>query len=111
MIDGRPLTGQGSFTPQSLKQIQSDAYVCILLAGVKTNHIALAKQGRHIASDSSIPETIRSYQHVGQPWMHRQGGHLPALSGNPGSQIQGAEGTQKFAGAVKSVPGWRIQPF
>jgi hypothetical protein len=111
MIDGRPLTGQGTVVPQGLNQVYPNAYICILLAGVKTNHIAFAEQGRHIASDPSIPETIRSNQHVGQPWMHRQGGHLPALIGNPGSKIQGAEGPEKFAGAVKGVPGWRIQPF
>jgi hypothetical protein len=110
MIDVHALTGQGLFAPQGLKQIQPDAYVCILLAGVKTNHIAFAEQGRQIAGYPAMPETIRSNQHVGQSWMHRQGGHLPALIGNPAIKIQGAEGPEKAAGAVKSALGWRIKP-
>ena len=94
--------------PPGLKQIQSDAHVFILQAGLKTNHIAFAKQGRQIAGHLSMSETIRSNQHVGQPGMHRQGGHLPAVIGNPEFRIKGAERLEKPAGAVKSPPGWRI---
>ena len=111
MIDGRALNGQGPFAPQGLKQVQPNAYICILLAGVKTNHIAFAEQGCQIASYPCIPETIRSNQHVGQPWMHRQSGHLAALIGNPAIKTQGTEGPEKAAGAVKRVPGRRIKPF
>ena len=105
MVDGCTLTDQGPFAPQGLEQIQPDTYVCILMAGVKTDHIAFTEQGRQIASDSAIPVTICSNQHVGQPWMHRQSGHLSASIGNPGIKIQGTEGSQKTAGAAKRVPG------
>ena len=97
--------------PPGLKQIQPDAHVCILQAGIKMNHITFTKQGRQIAGYLSMSETIRSNQHVGQPGMHRQEGHLPTVISNPEIRIKSAERLEKPAGAVKSPLGWRIWPL
>jgi hypothetical protein len=97
--------------PHGLKLIQADAHVCILQAGIKTNYIAFAEQGRQIASNSAMSATICRNQHVGQPRMHRQGSHLPAVIGNPEIRIKSAERLEKPAGAIKSPLRWRIKPF
>ena len=93
------------------QQIQPQPHVRILSAGLKMNRVTLAEQGCQIAGRFPISEAVRGNQHVGQPWMHRQGGHLPAVFGNTGMVIQGAEGAEKFAGAFECTPGRRIEPF
>ena len=65
MIDGRALNGQGPFAPQGLNQVQPDAYICILLTGAKTNHIAFAEQGRQIAAEGQLPYRAGSQQQGG----------------------------------------------
>ncbi len=72
--------------------------------------IAVTEQGGELGGERALATLAGHQGHVGQPGMHAQPGHGPAVRGEASVPVEGAEPTQELPGLGEGRGGRRVEP-